>query len=181
MRVRKVCGTAAALIVTSVLVAAQATPNFVGTWVIDPEKTAALRPPAAAGGAIAPGGRGGGGGMTLAGAGGGAPEWVIAQTASMLTISRALPDGSSQRHVYKLDGSESVNVNGRTTQKSKSTVAAGKITTTGTQTVSTDQGDVSSEFRELRWLDKDGAMIVETTRTVNGTARTSTTAYTRKR
>ena len=59
-------------------------------------------------------------------------------------------------------------------------LAGGKITTAGTQSVTTDQGEVASDFKEVRWLDKDGAMIVETTRTVNGSSRTTTTAYKKK-
>ena len=107
---------------------------------------------------------GGGGGSAVAGgiSGGGVPApWVITQTAAALTIVRAMPDGTQQKFVYKLDGSESVNVNGRSTQKTKSVVAGGKITTTGTQTVATDQGDITSQLKEVRSLDKDGAMIVE--------------------
>jgi hypothetical protein len=114
--------------------------------------------------------------------GGGAPEWVIGQTAAAITITRALPDGTSQKLVYKLDGSESVNVNGRTTQKTRSTVSGGRLTTTGTQTVSTDQGDVTSSMTEVRSLDADGSMVVELTRTVEGSgSRTTTTVYSKKK
>ena len=164
------------VLLMTVVVAAQAAPNLSGTWVVDSDRTAALRPAPAAGG-----GGGGGGMVAMGGASGAPPEWVITQTAAALTIVRALADGTQQKHVYKLDGSESVNVNGRTTQKSKSTVAGGKVTTVGTQTVATDQGEVSSEFKEVRSLDKDGAMVVEMTRTANGSARTTTTVFAKKK
>jgi hypothetical protein len=124
---------------------------------------------------------GGGGGTALVGGGSAAPpEFVITQTTAALTIVRALPDGESQKYVYALDGSESVNVNGRTTQKTRSTAAGGKITTVGTQTVTMTSGDVSSEIREVRSLDKDGTMVVELTRTVSGNSRTTTQVFRKK-
>jgi hypothetical protein len=157
-------------ILSSAVMTAQSVPTFSGTWTIDRDKTAAASPPpsAAGGGARASGGAVAGG---IAAVGGAPPEWVITQTPAALTIVRALPDGTQQKYVYKLDGSESVNVNGRTTQKTRSTVAGGRITTTGTQSVTTDQGDIASELKEVRWLEKDGSMVVETTRTVNGNPR----------
>jgi len=108
-------------------------------------------------------------------------EWVITQTAAALTLTRSMADGSLQKLIYKLDGSESVNVNGRTTQTTKTTVAAGKITTVGTQVVKTDQGDVTSQIKEVRSLDKDGAMVVETTRTIDGGSRTTTQVFVKKK
>jgi hypothetical protein len=165
-------------------VAAQSAPNFSGTWTLDRDKTAAASPPPASGNAG--GGRvSAGGGMVsgAVGAASAATEWVITQTSAALTLTRAVvADGSTQKLVYKLDGSESVNVNGRTTQTTKTTVAAGKITTTGTQTVKTDQGDITSEIKEVRSLDKDGAMVVETTRTFGDSgSRTTTQVYVKKK
>ena len=175
--------TAAVVMLSSAVLTAQSVPNFSGTWTVDRDKTAAMSPapsgaPAgarASGGAVA-------GGIGAVGAGGGAaPEWVITQTPAALTIVRALPDGAQQKYVYKLDGSESVNVNGRTTQKTRTTVAGGRLTTIGSQTVTTDQGDVLSEIKEVRWLEKDGSMIVEMTRTVNESARTTTQVFAKKK
>ena len=166
----------AVLILSSAVSTAQSVPNFSGTWTIDRDKTAARSPaPPASAGAVA-------GGIAAVGAGGGAtPEWVITQTPAALTIVRALPDGTQQKYVYKLDGSESVNVNGRTTQKTRTTVTAGRLTTTGSQTVTSDQGDVLSELKELRWLEKDGSMVVELTRTVNESSRTTTQVFAKKK
>lgn len=155
---------------------AQAVPDFAGRWTIDSDRTAALSPPRSGSAAGSTGG--GGGGIAAVGSGGSGPaEWVITQTSAALTIVRALPNGTEQKYVYKLDGSESVNVNGRTTQKSRTTVSNGRLVTAGTQTVTTDQGELSSEFKEARWLDKDASMIVETTRTANGTSRVVTQAF----
>jgi hypothetical protein len=161
---------------------AQSAPNFAGTWTLDADKTAALLK-AAPGSSRAGGGAASAGGMTAVQGGAGssrAPEWVITQSPVALTIVRTLSTGTQQKFVYKLDGAESVNVNGRTTQTSRTTVSSGRLVTTGTQTVATDQGDLSSEFKEVRWLDKDGTMIVETTRTANGTSREVTQAFKRK-
>ena len=172
-----------ALSLSSAVLTAQSVPNFSGTWTIDRDKTAALSPATGAGGGATGGARGASGGAvaTLGAGGGTTPEWVITQTAAALTIVRALPDGTQQKYVYKLDGTESVNVNGRTTQKTRSTVAGGRVTTTGTQTVSTEQGDVSSQLEEVRSLAKDGSMLVETTRTVNGNSRTVTQVFSRRK
>ena len=117
----------------------------------------------------------------MAAGGAAPPEWVITQTPAALTIVRALPDGTQQKFVYKLDGSESVNVNGRTTQKTRTTVAGGRLTTVGSQSVTTDQGDVLSEIKEVRWLEKDGSMVVEMTRTVNESVRTTTQVFAKKK
>jgi len=159
---------------------AQSAPNFAGTWTLDADKTAALLK-ATPGSSRAGGGAASAGGIMAAQGGGGTPPaWVITQTPAALTIVRTLSTGTQQELVYKLDGSESVNVNGRTTQKSRTAVSSGRLVTTGTQTVTTDQGDLSSEFKEVRWLDKDGSMVVETTRTANGTSRVTTQAYRKK-
>jgi len=181
MRTRIMCLAAVAMWTVGII--AQGTPNLSGTWTLDPVKTAAASP-------APPSGAGSGrvntgGGIVSAGAvgaAGAAAEWVIAQTATALTLTRALADGSTQKLVYKLDGSESVNVNGRTTQTTKTTASAGKITTTGTQVVKTDQGDITSQITEVRSLDKDGAMVVETTRTFDESgSRTTTQVFVKRK
>ena len=172
----------AAIVLTAAIVGAQGSPNLSGTWVIDRDKTAALSPAQRGGGASLGGGATAGGVAAVGGVGGAPPSWVITQTPAALTIVRSLPDGIEQRWVYKLDGSESINVNGRSTQKTRSTVAGGRISTAGTQTVTTGDGDVTSQIKEVRWLDKDGSMIVETTRSVEGSgARTTTQAFARQK
>jgi hypothetical protein len=202
-RARRTAAALAGIVLALGIVAAQSAPSLAGTWVLDREKTAALSPAGGAGGQGA-GARssgagasvgavsGGGGGVASFGGGGGVgggggrmsggatPEWTIAQTAATLTITRVLPDGTTQTLVHKLDGSESVNVNGRTTFTSRTTVSGGKFTTSGTQVVKTDQGDVTSSLKEVRWIDKDGSLVVETTRTVDGSSRASTSVLVRK-
>jgi hypothetical protein len=175
---------AAVVVLSSAVLTAQSVPNLSGTWTIDRDKTAAMAPaaPAASGGGARASGGAVVGGIGAVAAGGAAPpEWVITQTPAALTIVRALPDGTQQKFVYKLDGSESVNVNGRTTQKTRTTVAGGRLTTVGSQSVTTDQGDVLSEIKEVRWLEKDGSMVVEMTRTVNESVRTTTQVFAKKK
>ena len=187
MRTRLICVTAVAA--WTVATIAQGTPNLSGTWTLDRDKTAAASPAPPASSSAGGGRVTTGGGMASASVGAvgsmgaaASMDWVITQTLSELTVTRALADGSTQKLVYKLDGSESVNVNGRTTQTTKTTVAAGKITTTGTQVVKTDQGDITSQIREVRSLDKDGAMVVETTRTFDESgSRTTTQVFVKKK
>lgn len=161
--------------------AAQPKPSLSGTWTLDAEKSAARAPAAGRGIGAGGGSRGtfsASGGMR---AGSGTPEWTIQQTASTLTITHPLPDGSTQTFVYKLDGSESVNVNGRFTLTSKTVVSGGRITTTGTQLVKSDQGDATAAVREVRWLDADGTQVVETTRTIGANPPTMSTVVLVKR
>lgn len=172
MKLRTLFVAMGCLVMTSA-VFAQTTANLAGTWVTDNDKTAAARAAMdapAAGGSLAPRGGGGGGswmGSITAGGPTATPEWTVTQTAASVLIVRPLPDGTSQRFDYKLNGT-SVNVNGRATLTSTSKWEAGKLVTEGTQVTATDQGEIKTTLKEVRWLDKDGAMHVETTRTING-------------
>lgn len=89
---------AAALVLWTVGVAAQARPDFSGTWNLVP---AADDAGAAAGG----GGRGGRGG----GRGGFGQTFTAAQNAETLTITRTTFGDQTLTTTYKLDGSESTN------------------------------------------------------------------------
>lgn len=132
--------SAAAIVMTTVGVFAQAKPNFAGKWTLD----------APAAGAQAPGGGGGRGGR--GGGGGWGMEPTITQDATTLTIDY-VGGGQNPAPVklsYKLDGSESKNsVMGRggqpTDQVSKATWDGSSlkiVTTTAfgeqTRTVSLD-------------------------------------------
>jgi len=180
MRRRIACLAAVAMGTVGII--AQDTPNLSGTWTFDRAKTAAASPAppvsSAGGGRVTTGG-----GMAGAvGAAGAVADWVITQTAAVLTLTRVVADGSTQKLVYKLDGSESVNVNGRVTQTTKTAAHAGKITTTGTSVVKTDQGDITSQITEVRSLDKDGAMVVETTRAFDESgSRTTTQVFVKRK
>ena len=179
---------ALALVVTALYAAAavaQSRPSFAGTWVVDRDKTIA-RMGASGGGGVRSGGGGGGGSMSAVGGGGGsmvgvgaagtgaAPaEVTVTQTAAALTYERTTASGP-QKFVYKLDGSESVNVNGRSTLKTKSRWEGSTLVTEGTQSTASDQGAISGTFKETRSLDKDGSMIVETVRVYEGAPSTAT-------
>jgi hypothetical protein len=123
-----------ALVVPFVAHAAQAKPNFAGTWTLD----AARSDP----------GRGGGGGG--GGRGGGGPV-EIKQSATEITIGMA---------TYKLDGSE-VQIQGRggITQKAKATWDGAKLVITTNMDF---QGQAVTQ-RAVRTLSADGKeMTVET-------------------
>lgn len=172
---RGLAAASATMMLWSAALSAQARPNLAGTWETNAEKTAAARaagaPTAAAGGGGAM--RGAGGGSLMAASGAAPMPYVITQTPQAVTIARDLGDGASQKWVYKLDGSESVNVNARTTLTTRSAFAGDKLITEGKQVTKTEQAEVAGTFREVRWIDKDGAMHVETTRAMNGGAATT--------
>jgi hypothetical protein len=90
--------SAAAVVMMTIGVFAQARPNFAGKW--------AMQPPAE--GAPAAGG-GGGGGRGGFGRGGFGQEVTITQDASTITMEYMQGRGGMQKRTYKLDGSESVN------------------------------------------------------------------------
>lgn len=173
------------------VVLAQARPDFSGQWVMDVERTRAANRSRQAGagaggggaGATAAGGRGamassraGGGasmspgGMT-AGASGAPPalEVRITQAAGSLTIDRLAGQGFD-KVVYRLDGAESVSVNGRSTMRLKSRWDGIRLASEGSsETVLSDgSGSLRSAVKEARWIDQDGVLVVETTRTLEG-------------
>lgn len=120
--IRQLISVSAALVVASALFAATPAqaPNFTGTWVLDSSRSAAPDGSSRAGG----GGGGasamsGGGGGTMRGGGGGQPfEVRVTQTAAELVVERLAP--TSMKWIYKLDGTESVNTDGRTTTRTTS-------------------------------------------------------------
>lgn len=99
----------------------------------------------------------------------------IRQTGEAITIEELASDGT-WRIIYRLDGSESTNVHEAVTLRTRSRWENGRLVTEGTQAVSTGQGDVTARFLELRWMSAEGAMIVETTRTVSGRDPTTSRA-----
>jgi hypothetical protein len=126
-------------------------PNFSGKWSQDMEKS---DPPPQGGGGRGPAGP---------------QSFTIAQTATELAIERETPNGV-MKSVYKLDGSESVNVGGRGGEvKSKSKWDGAKLVTTSVQTMNMQGNDVTIESTETRSLEADGTMTVVTVRkTPNG-------------
>lgn len=156
-------------------------PDFSGTWEMDVERSRAenrARSAANSGGAPAPGGGGGamsaaGGGNTMRVAGGGGAPAVTAvkvtQTASSLTIER-ISGQVWEKVVHKLDGTESTNVNGNTTLKLKSRWEGAKLVSEGGSEAKLRDGSgvITASVKEVRWLEKPGVMVIETTRTVTG-------------
>jgi hypothetical protein len=84
---------------------AQAKPDFSGKWTLVPDPNAAAAAPAGGGGGGGGrgGGRGGGGGQFCG------QECTVAQDATTLTVTRTTQAGEVKA-VYKLDGSESKNM-----------------------------------------------------------------------
>jgi hypothetical protein len=154
--------------VLSTSLAAQTHPDLSGDWVLNRDKTAAVTDAHRSSSSSTPSasvsGGGGGGGVAMMGQGPVAPpEYLITLTAASITVDRVAVT-TPQKYVYKLDGSDSVNAVGPTTSKTKTHWDGARLVTEGTRSVTTSQGDVSSLFKEVRSLDKDGAMIVEQTR-----------------
>lgn len=120
------------------LVSAQAKADFSGKWVQDMEKSDQPM--------------GGGGGRGPAG-----PQNItITQTATEITIERVTGQGS-QKTVYKLDGSDSVNAMGRGGEvTSKTTWDGNKLVTKYSQTM----GEATMQITETRSLEADGTLTV---------------------
>ena len=145
---------------------AHAPANFSGTWIAD--TAAGSSAPATAGGMVSA--RGGTIGSWTP------PERQIeerlTQTADTLTIERRA-SGGRQTYAYNLDGTESTNVNGRSTRTTKSRWDGDTLVTEGHESTTTasDTAIVNS-FREVRSIDNTGAMIVEATRQFEGSGQT---------
>lgn len=169
----------------TVATAAQA-PDLSGEWTLHQYRgnadgggaggstaTFGYRPSSGGGGSAVPVGRQGGRRVPAAQA------ITVRQTNDALTIEEPEAEGG-WRTVYKLDGTESVNVNGSVTLRTISRWEDGRLVTEGTQTVSTSQADVTAVFLEVRTLAADGTLVIETTRTLEGRAPTTSRAEYRK-
>ena len=179
----KLSSIAFAALFATTIVAAQTRPDFSGTWAHDPEQSAAgggSTNPAPAGSATAtPSSRATGGVSRLSGGRGRTVELRIAQTPSSVTIERVLGSASRQ-FVHTFDGKENVNVNGRSTLRSKSRWKGSQLITEGTEVTALDTGNVTSTVREVRSIGTKGELIVETTWTTDGRTTTARQVYTRK-
>ncbi len=134
---------------------AQAKPNLAGTWVIDKAKSDA--PMVGRG----PGGGGPGGGGPGAGQ---MPDitLTITQIDKELVVDRQTGE-RTQKLTYKLDGSESVNPGMRGSEvKSKARIEGGAIVNEGTQSISTPNGDMTIETKEV-WSVSGNVLTIETT------------------
>ena len=130
-------------------VLAQAKPDFTGTWTLDVEKS------------VMPQGRGGGQGGGRPGGMGGGPV-TIAVEGQKMSVSRTMgQSGNTMTTVYMLDGAESKNMQ---MGRGGSAEAVYKSRWDGAKLVTTITGGMGTGT-ETRWLEADGTMVVETTRT----------------
>lgn len=137
----------AAVFATGVM--AQVKPNFAGTWTLDAEKS------------VMPQGRGAGMGGGRQGGMGGGPVTITVEGQKM-SVSRAMgQSGNTMTTVYLLDGTASKN-----TMAGRGEPMEFVYTSTwkGAKLVTTIAGP-RGPSTETRWIDADGTMVVETTRT----------------
>ena len=181
------------------LVSAQARPDLSGTWVPDPSRSSgggAMRIAPGGGSAGSGGdaaGAGGGGGRVIMSSGtvgvarstgggggvGGSVETRVSQSAAGLTIERIMGP-VTQTYIHSFDGSENLNVNGHVTMRTKSRWEGNSLITEGTTHVSTDNGELTTAVKEIRSLDADGALVLETERITDGERRVSRQVYKKK-
>ena len=148
--------------------AAHAAANFSGAWVTESSSSA--------GGANTAGAMVSARGGTTAGSWSrseGPIEERLVQTAETLTVERRA-GGGRQKYVYKLDGTESVNVNARSTRTTKSHWDGEALVTEGRESTASTRTTIVNAFREVRTIDNTGAMLVEATRQFEGSGQTVT-------
>ena len=170
MRRAAVLVSAAALVLSTVAIFAQAKPNFTGKWTMVADPTAPAAPAAG-------GGRGGrGGGMMGMGA-----SFTIAQDDKTLTVTRQV-QGTDVKSVYNLDGSDSkntMNMGGNAMEQvSKAKWDGNKLVVT----TSINFNGTAVELGTTYSLDATGNLVVESTRPdfQGGGAPTKTTATYKK-
>lgn len=186
-----------ACVLAATLASAQSRPDLSGTWLPDPSKASAGGGVGAGGGMVAVARTGAGGGtgsgvatpipasgggmvrMSGGGGAGGAVETVVTQSATSLTIERIMGT-VTQTYVHTFDGAENLNVNGRVTTRTKSRWEGASLVTEGTSHVSTDAGEVVTSLREVRSLDADGGLVLETERVSDDRRALSKQLYKRK-
>lgn len=173
---RAVARLAGTLVVVGLLAAtaqAQDKPNFSGTWKLDPSQSQM-------GGGM--GGRAGGGGARPAG-GMAAQEVTITQEGNILRLTMMVM-GEPRTLTYGIGGGPSTNAAtmGRMGGESVTTTTwdGNTLVTAGTTNVTTPQGAMSIQMREVRTLSADGkTMTVETTRTTPRGENTTKLVYTK--
>ena len=137
-------------VLTLVFPSFQAAPDFSGTWVEDASlRQTTIKPPA------------GSGPRAMAAP---ASDLVVTQTPTTLTSERRFMT-QVIRHTFKLDGKESVNLNGANTQTTRSHWDGKKLVTEGTSYSVTSQGEFTWIYREVHSLDANGRMVIEVTTT----------------
>ena len=152
---RNIIPTIAIVVALVATAAAQAKPDFSGTWTFDEAKSDPA--PARAGG----GGRGGG-------RMGGAPAttMTIKQTPAELSMDRTTAQGQ-QTAVYKLDGSDSTNTIGMGPATSKAAWDGSRLVITTTQTVQGRGGEITINSKDIYSV-QGSTLTIETTRSTPG-------------
>jgi hypothetical protein len=146
-------------------IAAQATPDFSGSWSRDEARSTSTKAGRATTTSTA---------TALLGV------TVIRQTPAELTIVTELM-GMPITYALKLDGSESVNRNGAMTQTTRSHWNGVQLVTEGKDTQSTSQGYAAWTLKITRRLDPKGNLVVDTAQTdLQGVVTTSHQVFTRK-
>jgi hypothetical protein len=165
---------AAAIALAATDLAAQARPDFSGSWTMVAPAAPAAAPAAPAGGG---GGGGGGRGGGRGGGGGLGMTATLAQTAGQLTVTRQ-QGGAEVRLVYNLDGSESRNTvqgrGGAMEQVSRARFDAGKLIITTT----VNAGAAPVETTMALSLNAQGQLVVENTGVGRGGGAPTTTTLT---
>jgi hypothetical protein len=195
---RHLAALASVVVLAALPVAAQSHPDFTGTWVVEKVEMPE-RPQGGMRGGGMGGGRGGmrggmgGGGMRGGGQGGPGGGGMrggfarlhegdtvrIKQTADRITVTFPTGDGE-QMNTYALDGSESSNVAGETSVKSKTKWEGVALVTDSSRTIEGPQGEVTLKTHEVRSLsdDKKRMTVVTTIDTPRG-KMTATTTFAR--
>jgi hypothetical protein len=134
---------------------AQAKTNFSGSWTFD--QTKSDPPPAQGRRGGAGGGRGGRGGV--------ATSLTINQTATQITIDRAMGPGATTSAVYKVDGGESTNLMGDVfLSRSKVSWDGAKLVITTVKDMGQGpNGMMSEDSKEVYSLDGGELTIIATT------------------
>jgi hypothetical protein len=168
MKQRNMVATFALATALVAMTAAQAKPDFSGTWTFDEAKS----DPAPARGGGGGGGRGGG-------RMGGAPAtaMTIKQTANELTMDRTTAQGA-QTVVYKLDGSESKNTIGMGPATSKAAWEGSKLVIATTQTVQGRGGEITIDSKDIYSVEGN-TLTIDTTRNTPAGAQTRKLIYTK--
>lgn len=135
---------------------AQAPPDFSGKWKLDQADSSSV---GGGNGSRRGGGAGQGGGLGL---GPSANELTIKQTPASMTIDEHWGAGSSSRRVYELDGKKKSNQVGAGRGVAATTVSMWVDRQLVTTIAVAAQGG-SREYKETRYLDDNGRLIVETT------------------
>jgi hypothetical protein len=127
----------------------QTAPDFSGTWTEDvsQRRTTYKAPAGGAKSMVAPD-----------------SDLVVKQTPATLTSERTFMT-QVIRYVFRLDGQESVNLNGANTQTTRSHWDGKKLVTEGTSYSVTSQGESTWIYREVHSINAKRQMVIEVTTT----------------